>query len=425
VLVATATVAGCCFGVSSAAAGVIDTIYIGDSPYAVSSDGTHVWVTNLGEGSVSEIEASSGTVIRTIPVGASAFDVSSDGTDVWVTSPSAELVTEIDASSGTVVKTIPVGSRPHGISSDGAHVWLTNPEEDTVTELDAASAMVLRTIPVGSEPEGVSADGTHVWVANYAQAPEGTVSEIEASSGTVIRTISAGRGANGVSSDGAQVWVTSDGENTVREIEASTGSVIHTINVGREPYGVSADGTHVWVANYGGRTLSEILPNPPGPGCNKNTAIVKLSPGLTSKPAVQRMTIKGNLTGCQGEPFTAVSYKATLMTPGPVECAALTGAGEPASGAVKYEWTPKTKPTKATGTLSMPLTRASTVTGESFEITTGPAFEFSGEVTAGPYSPLAFTGTATTRYIGGARCGQKHQKPVREGELSKSEVSFF
>ena len=63
VLVAAVAVAACCVGVSSAAAeGVIRTIPVGSYPTGVSSDGTHVWVTNdNSKGSVSEIVASSGT----------------------------------------------------------------------------------------------------------------------------------------------------------------------------------------------------------------------------------------------------------------------------------------------------------------------------------------------------------------------------
>jgi hypothetical protein len=49
VLVATVAVAACCVGASPAAAGVIHTIPVGSFPYGVSSDGTHVWVTNAGE----------------------------------------------------------------------------------------------------------------------------------------------------------------------------------------------------------------------------------------------------------------------------------------------------------------------------------------------------------------------------------------
>ena len=93
VLLAAIAVAACCIGVSSAASeSVIRTIHVGKEPFAVSSDGTHVWVTNSlqfapGESTVSEIEASSGTVIRTIHIGGWLDGVSSDGTHVWVTNP--------------------------------------------------------------------------------------------------------------------------------------------------------------------------------------------------------------------------------------------------------------------------------------------------------------------------------------------------
>ena len=254
---------------------VIRTIHVGRNPYGVSSDGTHVWVANFGpfgeEGTVSEIEASSGTVIRTIPVGFYPFGVSSDGTHVWVAKNEGP-VSEIDASSGTVIRAIPVGREPVGVSSDGAHVWVTNLEEETVSEIEASSGCVeassgcvIRTIHVGREPWGVSSDGTHVWVTIHG---EDTVSEIEASSGTVIRTIPVGNAPEYLSSDGTHVWVANQVEDTVSEIEASSGTVIHTIHVGNEPTGVSSDGTHVWVTNSGGQgTVSEIptsyTPPPP------------------------------------------------------------------------------------------------------------------------------------------------------------------
>ena len=110
VLLATVTLAACCVAVSSAAApAVIRTIHVGRFPSGVSSDGTHVWVTNSLSNTVSEIQASSGTVIRTIHVGVDPGGVSSDGTHVWVTSGDEGTVSEIQASSGTVIRTIHVG----------------------------------------------------------------------------------------------------------------------------------------------------------------------------------------------------------------------------------------------------------------------------------------------------------------------------
>ena len=166
VLVAAVAVAACCVGVSSAAAEGIRTIPVGSYPIAVSSDGTHVWVGNYGEATVSEIEASSGEVIRTIKVGSGPEGVSSYGGDVWVTNSGEGTVSEIEASSGTVIRTTPVGNRPVGVSSDGTHVWVANAFENTVSEIEASSGTVIRTIPVGEHPDGVSSDGTHVWVTN-------------------------------------------------------------------------------------------------------------------------------------------------------------------------------------------------------------------------------------------------------------------
>jgi hypothetical protein len=124
------------------------------------------------------------------------------------------------------------------------------------------------------------------------------------------------------------------------------------------------------------------------------------------------MKIKGTLTGCAGKSFTEAKYTATLKTAVPVSCSALTGAGEPAAGSAKYKWTPKVK--ASTGTLNMPLTET-------------PEIAFSAEVTAGSYSPLTLTGTATERYAGAATCGEKvgkkAAKAVKKGTFSGSEVS--
>ncbi len=433
---------------------VVNTIAVGNHPNAVSSDGTHVWVTNQSGTTVNEIKASSGAVINTIAVGSGPTGVSSDGTHVWVTNEGGDTVSEIDASSGTVINTIPVGHAPQGISSDGAHVWVANAGEDTVSEIQASSGTVIDTISVGSFPRGVSSDGTHVWVGNFS---EGAVSEIEASSGIVVDTIPVGSGPIAVSSDGTHVWVANINENTVSEIPTSylpapkasiespasggtylQGAVVATKFSCTE--GKGGPGLESCADSNGGSGTSGVLEtSTPGPHtyrvtakskdeeigtasisytviaratCTGNTGTVTLSPGLTGTPTPQTMKIKGTLTGCAGKPFTEAKYTATLKTTVPVSCSVLTGAGEPASGAAKYKWTPKAK--ASTGMLSMPLTET-------------PGIAFSAEVTTGSYSPLTLAGTATESYTGGATCGEKvgkkAAKAVKKGTFSGSAVS--
>jgi hypothetical protein len=142
--------------------------------------------------------------------------------------------------------------------------------------------------------------------------------------------------------------------------------------------------------------------------CSTNTGTVKLSPGVTNTPAVQTVKVKGTLSGCVGEPFTSVKYSATLKTAGPVSCPALKAAGETASGSSAYKWTPKTKPSTATGTLSMLMTET-------------PGAALSGTVAAGSYSPLAISGNLSETFTGGAKCGTT---PVKKGAFTGTTVSF-
>lgn len=149
--------------------------------------------------------------------------------------------------------------------------------------------------------------------------------------------------------------------------------------------------------------------------CTTNTATIKLSPGLTDTAAVQTMKINGTLTGCDGEPFTEVSYKATLTTAHAVSCSTLSELGEAASGAAKFKWTPKTKPSTAAGSLSLMLSER-------------PSLAFAGETAAGPFSPLTLAGTVSETFEGAAKCGvpegKKKAKPVKRGTLTGTTVAF-
>jgi alpha-tubulin suppressor-like RCC1 family protein len=133
----------------------------------------------------------------------------------------------------------------------------------------------------------------------------------------------------------------------------------------------------------------------PAGRCATNTGTVKLSPGLSGTPAIQTIKIKGTLSGCTGQPFTQAKYTATLKTAAPVSCAVLKESGGTASGAAKYSWTPKAKPSN--GTLGLSLTEL-------------PGAAFSGEVKSGSYSPRTFSGTVSESYAGAGSCSTKKVK---------------
>ena len=137
-----------------------------DTRSTVSSDGVSVWVANIWDNSVTQLNALTGAVIRTIAVGGAPSSISSDGTNVWVTNSADATVSRIDANTGDVRATIAVGNAPTGIISDGSFVWVANTNDDTVTQLAASTGAVVRTIITGDAPTTIAVRGTEVWVGN-------------------------------------------------------------------------------------------------------------------------------------------------------------------------------------------------------------------------------------------------------------------
>ena len=274
-----AVMVACCIAVSPAsAAQTINTIPVGAEPASVSSDGTHVWVANGGEGTVSEIQASTGAVIHKITVGSEPSGVSSNGTTVWVANHGGGTVSEIEASSAKVIHTVSVGKEPTGVSATGSTVWVANSGANTVSEIRIANEEgnpeIIHTLNVGNTPTGISASEGAVWVTNTEEATVSLIieptqaeeeQEEEPQAPYVFETRSVGPQPTGVSAEGAVAWVAISGSNGAEEPEDVVEKVSFLglfgggrIPTGELPTGVSADGTHVWVANSFGGTLTEI-----------------------------------------------------------------------------------------------------------------------------------------------------------------------
>jgi alpha-tubulin suppressor-like RCC1 family protein len=215
---------------------------------------------------------------------------------------------------------------------------------------------------------------------------------------------------------------TTTGKTTPVEVSDLSSGVMAVSTSGYSSCAVtSAGGVKCWgrnnVGQLGANTVQKCINRTPcstipvhanglAATCTSNSGKVTLEPGLSGTPAVQTMKIVGTLTGCVGEPFITVKYSAALKTAGPVSCSVLKEAGEPASGAAKYNWTPKVK--GSLGSLNLSLTDT-------------PATPFVGETASSFYSPLTLSGTATETYKGAAKCGPE---TVKKGTFSGSAVTF-
>ena len=149
-----------------------------NGPYAITSDGTHVWIVNLTGDFVASPRrrhrrARPGCVGHRASGSTTPEAISSDGSDVWVANNN-DSVTNLPpppAHWSASCRAPSYGfSYPYAISSDGSHVWVAILDGNSVTELSATTGGLVQVISSSSYgidyPYDVS-DGTDVWVANY------------------------------------------------------------------------------------------------------------------------------------------------------------------------------------------------------------------------------------------------------------------
>jgi len=154
--------------------------------------------------------------------------------------------------------------------------------------------------------------------------------------------------------------------------------------------------------------------------CAQNTGKITLSPGLNETPAVQTMTVKGELKECEG-PLgpEGATYTAKLKTTEAVTCSVLAGATLEGTAAVSLavKWLPAEEGSSK-GSLVMPLSEA-------------PLAGVTGTLSGGPFAAATNFKSSSVfeSFTGGSTCGVPQGKKgvvkiVKAGTFSTSEVEF-
>lgn len=235
------------------------TVNVGDQPWAVAFDGSHIWIANSGSDDVSRIDPATDTVVATIDVGIQPTGVAFDGTHIWVANPGfgANDVAKIDPSTNTVVANVSVGASPVAVAFDGTHLWVLNHGEDGVSKVDPSTDTEIAAFHIGDLPRAVAFDGTYVWTThlqvNY-------VAKIDPDANTVVNTVDVGFQPSGVAFDGTHLWVANRGSGTVSKVDPAADTVVATIDVGGMPVGVAFDGRNIWIANSSGNSVTKLRP---------------------------------------------------------------------------------------------------------------------------------------------------------------------
>ena len=270
----------------------VSPITIGARPtgVAITPDGTHAYVTNVIDGTVSVITTATGVVSAPITVGKAPVGVAitPDGKHVYVTNNADGTVSVITTATGAVSPPITVGNGPDGIAvtPDGKHVYVANDGGSTVSVITTATGALSAPITVGNAPHGVAItpDGKHVYVANNGG---GTVSVITTATGAVSAPVIVGNGPEqvAITPDGTHAYVTNNADGTVSVITTATGAVSPPITVGSRPVGVAItpDGKQVYVTNSSvdNFVTNDVAANGAGTVSVITTATGAVSPPIT------------------------------------------------------------------------------------------------------------------------------------------------
>jgi len=143
----------------------------------------------------------------------------------------------------------------------------------------------------------------------------------------------------------------------------------------------------------------------------KAAGSIKLSPGLTTTPAVQNVQIKGSLSECTGTETEVkeAKFQAHFKTAEAVSCATLKGPGVGAATEENKLIVKFKSAGNSMGTISVPITEVASVS-------------VTGLINSGPFIEDAISGSVSQTYTGGTTCGEvvgkKKAKAVSKGALA-------
>ena len=112
--------------------------------YAVAKrDGTRVYVSNAGHGTISEIDTATWTVLRDLPASKSPAHIvlSPDERYIYAVDPADGIVSRVDLTQGKVTNSYPVGRDSHGVdlSDDGRLLYASSKGDNRLIVHNLAS----------------------------------------------------------------------------------------------------------------------------------------------------------------------------------------------------------------------------------------------------------------------------------------------
>lgn len=199
-------------------------ITIDGSPTAILVAFDAIWVTDIANDRVLELDPSTGAMRRSIRVGIGPIAITATSHRIWISTITDGWLQPIDPTTGRVGRHVPVGYGPIALDADDDTLLVVNALDRTVqlVETTGDHARASEPIPVGAGASDAVLTAHAFWVSN---ASDGTVQRFERSTRTLEATYlvdpvtQPGLGPSALVSDGgSRIFVVNNQDRSVRAI---------------------------------------------------------------------------------------------------------------------------------------------------------------------------------------------------------------
>jgi len=236
-------------GIIDVAAGKLTSkIPVGSDPeeFALSKDGTRIYVSNEDVKTASVVNVATGRVERILPVGQEPEGVATtpDGKRFFVTCEAGGDIYVFETEHYTEVGHFKVAVRPRTVAflPHGDIGFIPSETAGLLNVIDTADPKVLNVIalPRGSRPMGVKVapDSLKVYVSD---GRAGTISVLDAHSYALLGNIQVGQRPWGImlSPDGRYLFSANGPSNDVSVVDLASGKEIRRVKAGQSPWGLT------------------------------------------------------------------------------------------------------------------------------------------------------------------------------------------
>jgi sugar lactone lactonase YvrE len=213
--------------------------------YAVTLEGSNVWIACRGEGKLRRHDAATGETTAIVGAGTQPpQSVTAGGGTLWTVSRSNWL-TWIDTATGRATGS-GIGGESSYLWFAAGSLWVADDARSKLLRIDPSTRQTRTEIDTGSGTSSFVTDGTRAWITNHRDA---TLDRINLATNAVTHLGKLpGDAPERMTLSAGSLWITGRGTDLLR-VNPETGAVQATIEIGTGGIDVAAAGGRIWVAN--------------------------------------------------------------------------------------------------------------------------------------------------------------------------------